>query len=207
MALRPFERGHHLPDLEESLPALADPEFRPWPKIARLNRTIIITEKIDGTNGCVIVTEDGRVFAQSRKRIITPDADNFGFARWVYENAEQLADDLGPGYHYGEWYGLGVQRGYGLDNKRFALFNAQRWAVAEDDWDNQFTTPDLGVVPVLYRNSFSARGIDESLEDLRVHGSRINGFHKPEGIVVHFAANRTNFKVLLENDDIPKGSQ
>lgn len=25
------------------------PEFRPWPKIARLNRDIVITEKIDGT--------------------------------------------------------------------------------------------------------------------------------------------------------------
>lgn len=204
MSLRPFERGHPLPDLEEALPALAVPEFRPWPKIARLNRTIIITEKIDGTNGCVIVTEDGRIFAQSRKRIITPEADNFGFARWVKESAEDLIFDLGPGYHYGEWYGLGIQRGYGLDHKRFALFNAARWTELDQA---PFFTANLGVVPTLYHNSFSAGGIDEALEDLRANGSRINGFYKPEGIVVHFAANRTNFKVLLENDDVPKGQQ
>jgi hypothetical protein len=63
-------------------------EFKPWPKIARLNRDITITEKIDGTNAAVIVTEEGEVAAQSRTRIITPDADNFGFARWVAEHAE-----------------------------------------------------------------------------------------------------------------------
>lgn len=201
MTLRPFERGHHLPELEEALPALAAPEFRPWPKIARLNRTIIITEKIDGTNGCVIVMDDGRVFAQSRKRIITPDADNFGFARWVYANAEQLADDLGPGYHYGEWHGQGIQRGYGLDHKRFALFNAQRWKEPAPGPNN------VDVVPVLYHGEFNSTEIKLAEYELRVNGSRINGFRKPEGIVVHFAANRTNFKVLLENDDIPKGPQ
>ena len=35
------------------------PEFKPWPKIARLNRTVIVTEKIDGTNGIIHVAEDG----------------------------------------------------------------------------------------------------------------------------------------------------
>lgn len=90
-------------------------EFKPWPKIARLNRDIVITEKIDGTNAAVgIVAWDeldipnddhippallavsdanGReyaVYAQSRKRLITPDDDNFGFAGWVAENAETL---------------------------------------------------------------------------------------------------------------------
>ena len=33
---------------------LADaPPFRDWPKIARLNRDVVITEKIDGTNGAI----------------------------------------------------------------------------------------------------------------------------------------------------------
>lgn len=36
-------------------------EFQPWPKIARLNREITITEKIDGTNAAVIITEEGEV--------------------------------------------------------------------------------------------------------------------------------------------------
>src|SRR5690242_770744 len=60
--------------------------FQAWPKIPRLFRRFIITEKIDGTNAAVVVTEDGEVLAQSRTRFITPDSDNFGFAAWVKEH-------------------------------------------------------------------------------------------------------------------------
>ncbi|MGN6325824.1 RNA ligase family protein [Pseudolysinimonas sp.] len=31
------------------------PQFEPWPKIARLNRDIVVTEKIDGTNAAVLI--------------------------------------------------------------------------------------------------------------------------------------------------------
>ena len=49
----------------------APPEVEPiafegWPQIARLNRGIVVTEKIDGTNAAVIITSDGRVGAQSK---------------------------------------------------------------------------------------------------------------------------------------------
>lgn len=46
----------------------APPEFEPWPKIARLNRHIFVTEKIDGTNSQLFITEDGDLFAGSRTR-------------------------------------------------------------------------------------------------------------------------------------------
>jgi len=36
-------------------------------------------------------TEDGELYAQSRKRIITPEQDNFGFAAWVQEHKDTLA--------------------------------------------------------------------------------------------------------------------
>ena len=111
--------------------------FKAWPKIPRLeNEVYHITEKIDGTNGAIIIqdcaVEDGKIlarvsgfyiWAQSRTRLITPENDNFGFAAWVKANAEQLINDLGEGYHYGEWWGQGINRGYGLDHKRFSLFN------------------------------------------------------------------------------------
>lgn len=58
-------------------------EFQPWPKIARLNREITITEKIDGTNAAVIVTEEGEVAAQSRKNLITPEAEPLKEGDWV----------------------------------------------------------------------------------------------------------------------------
>ena len=44
------------------------PVFVPFPKITRLNREIVVTEKIDGTNASVHVLEDGTVLAASRNR-------------------------------------------------------------------------------------------------------------------------------------------
>lgn len=173
-------------------------EFRAWPKIARWERPVVITEKIDGTNACVLVpaTLDIPLAAQSRTRIITPgkSTDNFGFAGWVEEHADELRG-LGPGYHYGEWYGSGIQRGYGLDHKRFALFNVDRWTDARPDC--------CDVVPMLARCSMSNAGAQAqwSLEWLADGGSyAVPGFDKPEGIVIYHQAARTAFKMTLEGD-------
>lgn len=119
--------------------------FQEWPKISRLNREIVITEKLDGTNAAIGIIELGpeeqatmdawrtadgrrfRVYAQSRTRIITPLDDNFGFAAWVQKNQGALIEALGPGLHFGEWWGVGIQRGYGLTERRFSLFNTAKW--------------------------------------------------------------------------------
>lgn len=177
--------------------------FEAWPKIPRLNREMIVTEKIDGTNAAVIVTADGRVGAQSRTRLITPENDNYGFARWVQENAQALVEILGEGRHFGEWWGNGIQRGYGLPkgDKRFSLFNTSRWTEAD-----LATIPNLGVVPVLYRGVFSNTVINDIVDSLRVNGSVVvPGFDRPEGVVVYLPAAHQLFKVLTENDEIPKG--
>ncbi|MDO0926799.1 RNA ligase family protein [Streptomyces sp. TG1A-8] len=124
--------------------------FTAWPKIPRLLRTIVVTEKLDGTNaaihistvphipawpdfppGSYSVVVDGTRYvltAQSRSRVLTPgeDNDNFGFAGWVYENAEGLVRALGTGVHFGEWWGFGTRRGYGLPDRRFSLFDTDR---------------------------------------------------------------------------------
>lgn len=174
-------------------------EFKPWPKIARLNRDIIITEKIDGTNSAVGILDDGTVYAQSRKRIITPDDDNFGFAGWVAENAETLTADLGPGLHFGEWWGRGVQRGYQLAERRFSLFNTARYGSLS------FTTPNLDVVPVLYEGPFSTDAVESALTALREFGSyAVTAFRNPEGIVVFHTAANQMFKVTLQGDEAPK---
>lgn len=180
-------------------------EFRAWPKTPRLRRDITITEKIDGTNGAIIVTEDGRVAAQSRNRLITPGkaTDNYGFAGWVYANAGELADLLGPGHHYGEWWGSGIQRNYGLTGgeKRFSLFNAHRYGGME-----LRNVDGLGVVPVLYQGPWGNDAIDETLAELRISGSYAEpGFMSPEGVIVYHAASKQVFKVLIENDELPKG--
>lgn len=175
-------------------------EFQPWPKIARLNREITITEKIDGTNAAVIITDEGEVAAQSRKNLITPDADNFGFARWVAEHAETLASLLGPGRHFGEWWGQGIQRKYGLAEKRFSLFNTARYG------DLDFSgLPQMGTVPVLYQGPFSEHAINAELNELERKGSAAApGFGDPEGVVVFHAAAQQMFKVTIKGDEAPK---
>ena len=65
-------------------------EFQEFPKMARLSREVIVTEKIDGTNAQVFISEDGSIIAGSRTKWLTPQDDNFGFAKWVEENKEEL---------------------------------------------------------------------------------------------------------------------
>ena len=134
-------------------------EFVPFPKIARLNRAVIVTEKLDGTNASIHVGEDGSVRAASRTRWITPEDDNFGFAAWVRDNEEHLRG-LGPGSHFGEWWGAGIQRRYGLDRKRFSLFNVSRWEVPKP---TDVRAGCCHVVPVLYQGSFDSARIAEAL--------------------------------------------
>ena len=98
--------------------------------MARLSRECIITEKLDGTNAQICITEAGDFLVGSRTRWITPEYDNFGFARWAHENRDDLMT-LGVGKHFGEWWGMGIQRNYGLTERRFSLFNVTRWADAE----------------------------------------------------------------------------
>jgi hypothetical protein len=182
------------------------PLFKEFPKIPRFKRNFVITEKIDGTNACVIVGPQGQVSAQSRTRLITPDDDNFGFAKWVSDNAMQLIG-LGEGHHFGEWWGGSVQRGYGLKEKRFSLFNTGRWG-----YDPESGYPNYPecchVVPVLYQGQDHLDAdIDDALYYLRTYGSKAApGYMNPEGIVVYHTASRGMFKILLENDEQPKGA-
>lgn len=182
-----------------------EPEFRAWPKTPRLNRDMVVTEKIDGTNAAVIVSDDGsQVWAQSRKRLIEPGDDNYGFAAWVYGNAGALADILGPGHHYGEWWGSGIQRGYGLPKgeKRFSLFNTHRWK--PEDVDGQ--VDGLYVVPELLRWTFDTNLVRGLVKSLSYSGSlAAPGFMRPEGVIVYHNAANACFKVLIENDELPKG--
>ncbi len=176
-----------------------EPEFQEFPKMARLSREVVITEKIDGTNALIWVSEDGKTLrAGSRTRWITPEDDNYGFAKWVQANEEALLK-LGPGYHYGEWYGLGIQRGYGLPTKRFALFNTYRWS------DASKRPACCEVVPVLFQGNFSTETVRECIELLKTTGSKVNSkFPNPEGVVVYHTAARIYLKKTIEKDAEPK---
>ena len=171
------------------------PEFKEWPKIHRLNRDIIITEKIDGTNAQIYIDESENFFAGSRTRWVTPENDNFGFGKWAYEHKEDLLK-LGPGRHYGEWWGNGIQRGYGQPNgmRWFSLFNTTRWK------DMIFPLIGLTTVPILYEGPFSQAMIEHCLKDLKLNGSKAAPFMDPEGIVVYHTHGNVAFKVTLGGD-------
>lgn len=204
-----------------------------YPKFAsipRFNKPVIVTEKLDGTNGQIYISADlanaesvlglpdpifilepedavnghrKGIWAGSRNRWLSVDKDNFNFAQWVETYAERLIDTLGEGSHYGEWWGPGIQRGYGLKEKRFSLFNTSRW-------DNEYglltvSVPGLDVVPVLgiYDGQFISSAVEISMMDLEVKGSVASpGFMRPEGVVVYHTAANQPFKVTF---DTPEG--
>jgi hypothetical protein len=179
------------------------PEFTPFQKIPRLTRSCLITEKIDGTNAQVYISDDmATVWAGSRNRWITPEADNYGFARWVAEHTEELLK-LGPGPHFGEWWGNGIQRGYGMSEKVFSLFNVDRWHQKLDQLPSC-----VRLVPTLYRGAFDDMAINTALFRLKLDGSLASpGFMDPEGIIIYHDASRQLFKKTCKDDACGKGAQ
>jgi len=209
--------------------------------MSRLHGECWVTEKIDGTNSTIMICRGyadtpGSVYgwmkdeveyfmiAGSRTRWITQQSDNHGFARWVVEHAEELKG-LGEGIHRGEWWGQGIQRGYGLKEKRFSLFNVQRWClhgqkpgIAAVSWDQasrsmvtkmQQPLPKCcHLVPVLYRGVFDTLPIEIQLESLKRFGSvAAPEFMDPEGVVVFHVAGNIGFKRTIHDDDNPKSAR
>ena len=175
-------------------------DFEKFKSIPRYNREVCITEKIDGTNAQVFVYEEGdhrRCRAGSRNRWITPDDDNYGFAKWVADNEEELTH-LGIGRHYGEWWGSGIQRRYGLEEKRFSLFNTHLWS---DEKDNR--PGCCHVVPVLrYAKLGEAELVADVLNELQEQGSwAAPGFDNPEGVVIYHMASGQYFKQTLGKEE------
>lgn len=228
-------------------------KFVEFKKIPRLSRDVIITEKIDGSNGqicifsletikkefgcsiydlaiqekmyewiekyCLYVHPDNPhveekdrlyIFAASRNRWLNvgKQNDNHAFAYWVKENAPSLVM-LGEGRHFGEWYGKGIQRGYGLEEKRFALFNVSKWqnrGLRLVDDKQQYAPVPCEVVPVLYEGMFSTVAIAQIIDELSLKGSKaVPGYMNPEGICIYHTAAGQYFKKTLQNDEKHKG--
>jgi hypothetical protein len=192
--------------------------FTPFPKMARLQREVIITEKIDGTNAQIYITDDGEMLTGSRTRWITPEDDNFGFAAWARDHKDELMQ-LGPGHHFGEWWGRGIQRNYGLDERRFSLFNVARWCL-HGETPKQIPTADPRIVkmqevlpacchlvPILRQGFYITTMAYSALCELKQRGSiAAPGYKFPEGIVVFHVAGDVGFKMTLDNDGVPKSS-
>jgi hypothetical protein len=176
---------------------MSNPEFTGFPKMGRIFRDCVITEKIDGTNAQIYITNYGDFLVGSRTRWIRPGDDNFGFAAWAHAHKDELMQ-LGPGRHFGEWWGQGIQRKYGLTEKRLSLFNTPRWEV-------DTLPPCVGLVPVLYQGLFSTDIVKECMDELRAEGSKAApGFMDPEGVICYHVAAGVAFKATLDSDHLPK---
>lgn len=176
-------------------------KFQKFPKIPRINGKCMITEKIDGTNAQIVFNENGDMIVGSKNRVITPNNDNFNFAEWAYTYKTFLFEFLGQGRWYGEWAGQGIQRNYGLDHKRFYLFNPRGFTNNEEDdskkhINNELYNIGLDVVPILYNKEYTFNCINDTMENLRGH-SKINNYHNPEGIIIQIG--KSYFKNTFDN--------
>jgi len=171
-------------------------EFKEFAKISRFyEQNVCITEKIDGTNGLVWISEDLTVVrAGSRTRWIQTTEDNYGFARFVEDNAEELKK-LGAGYHYGEWWGQGIQRKYSMPRKVFSLFNVHKWS------DENIRPTCCDVVPVLYNGEITPEVIHRFSKPMTISAAAQKygiEFDKPEGFMMYFTKGNIYFKAPNE---------
>jgi len=203
-------------------------EFQAWPKTPRLFRDVVVTEKVDGTNSAIIIQESFgdhedesvlkyiwrdevryEVGAQSRNRLIFPGktTDNHGFARFVQQNAEKLFDILGPGRHFGEWWGKGIGKRYSAQMdivKGFALFNTAKHEGLHEWLPFGDEHVILETVPVLYQGPFSEEKIRDILEELKKAGSVVSPFSPAEGVVVFHTQSRQVYKYTIDGEDAGK---
>ena len=189
-------------------------EFKAFPKIDRLGNAIMyVTQKIHGSNAQVVIANidcrlgdlapegsievDGQYYylkVGKRTSWISPENDNFGFARFVFENKEEFIRKLGPGTFHGEWAGPGINSGEGLKEKTFVLFDHWRFV------EGQPLPPRTVVVPVLYSGPFNLGVLDSIMEDLKTNGSKlVPGFMRPEGAVVRIKGDR--YKIVFEAEE------
>lgn len=92
------------------------------------------TKKLHGTNGALSIRSDGTFHVQSRERIITPENDNAGFARFIAtlskEDQDLIRSNFPDGWEtvtvYGEWAGEGIQKNVAISKlpKAFYIFAA-----------------------------------------------------------------------------------
>lgn len=182
-------------------PAKRDERFEAWPKTKHIDKvlgSVLVTEKIDGTNACVVFDDNGGMFVQSRNRIITPATDNQGFARWAYHYQDDLFYVLGPGRHFGEWWGQKIGRTYNMGHNVFSLFNTQRFVKTDSLGISMETraaetqiADQISSVPQLYYGPYGTPSMDVAIEELRTGSSRAAtrygvDYTNPEGVCFYF---------------------
>lgn len=122
------------PSIEQFHNLMKFVEIRPHLVPAKI--TYVGKIKLHGTNAAVVIDpKHDKIQAQKRTSMVTPEADNFGFASWVESNMDvwrelipfvkKKQDNESPVYIYGEWCGPGIQNNVALSQipkKQFVVF-------------------------------------------------------------------------------------
>lgn len=173
--------------------------FPKYPKTLRYeNLRVVITEKIDGTNGLIEISPDGVRFG-SRNCYLNEHKDNYGFFNFFSQFENRIMESFSPEYDglvhiYGEWFGAGIQRTYGLKEKYFMPFSPY--------WAN--TLIEVGVPNIVPPYQFYAGKMDSVREEmafqtLKEEGSQlVPGWKRPEGIIIHYLDNNLKIKRTLD---------
>lgn len=164
-----------------------------------LNGRCYIQSKVDATNSCVWF-ENGAIHTGSRKREVTPEKDNAGFAVWIMEDApeqnaiRELCKDNPNWIVYGEFMGIGKFLGqikdYNIDAKNHMyIFDIYSRSLGkylhEDVWRpvliqyglEKWTVPTLAVIdnPTM-----------EQIVEIAINNKFLldNANHAGEGVVI-----------------------
>lgn len=173
-----------------------------YPKTSRIGKekTVVITEKVDGSN-LVFFKKDGELYIAQRNTLFSFDSLEEargilykGLYQWLLDNGQELKDSLNEGSGIcGEWVGMGQIKYGNTFNHRFLMF--AKTNIREDEFElkniiykhelfqypfvNQTIPSFIGVVPVVktLRGSVSINELDALFTEYEAQvGRHVEGF-------------------------------
>ena len=159
----------------KSIRKQAEYDGLPYPTIS-FNGTV----KLHGVNAAVVQLPDGTRYAQSRNKIITPENDHMGFAKYVKEhkysfdvlfNAIQRPKETV--IVFGEFAGKGIQKNIGISKlpKSFYAFEIEKRIegtnpTTKEPWlDPELSPPAYNAIQAFYHKSVTI-DFSKPLEEL-----------------------------------------
>lgn len=137
-------------------------------------KTLVVTEKIHGTNVRVMFDEEDGLVVGSRNNIIykdgeRPSTDGFGFVKWLHEDDRWEELKLFPEHiFYGEFHGPGIQKGVKYsEEKDFRVFdirNASGGFVSWGEVESICKLVNFKTVPVIMMGKVTIDSLEKTMD-------------------------------------------
>lgn len=209
--------------------------FEKFPSLTRFSHGWTITEKLDGSNGQILVLDrrdpkagaisglgmgddwepderalavvgDYVIFAGSRKRLLTADKQGDHFGFAKF--VQERAEEIVAKLGEGRHFGEWVGKGV---NKRHYNLDEKRFVLFNAPrWEHADRPDRIDTVPILgsgYIDNPNAAAIG-AMAMLKEFGSvYAKGFMNPEGVVMHHGPSNTTFKKTFDYDEAGKWAE